>query len=73
MSAKPPAIDCAICHHWAVHCPNDLQPAFVNGRWHHPSHADDLIRARRVEGVAVRLPSGELLSLGVVAGWGETE
>lgn len=42
-----PIIECSTCRQWALHCAGDMQPAYVFGGWHHPSHADDLIHEHR--------------------------
>jgi hypothetical protein len=65
-----PIIDCSVCRHWAFHCARDLEPAYVLGAWHHPSHAEDLLRKERcagLSGAAVRLPSGALVPVGTGA------
>ena len=61
MSAPVRGIDCPTCRQWAVHCTADLEAVFVQGHWHHPAHAEDLLRARHRVRVApaVVLPSGE--------------
>ncbi|MCU1282234.1 MAG: hypothetical protein JWM53_5780 [bacterium] len=62
-----PVIDCGTCQHWALHGAGDLEPAYVFGRWHHPAHAEDLLRRRHCSRAAssVRAPSGVLVPLNV--------
>jgi hypothetical protein len=71
MRAFVPRIDCLTCRDWAFHCARDLMPVHALGRWHHPSHADDLLderrRAERAHG-AVRMPSGEVIPVEMDAG-----
>lgn len=70
-----PEIDCETCRRWAVHCAADLEPAFAFGRWHHPAHAEELLRERhraRVVGPSIALPSGELLPVSDEDEGGET-
>jgi hypothetical protein len=73
MEVLDPVIDCGTCRHWALHCARDLEPAYVFGGWHHPAHAEELLRQRYgARGASVRVPSGELLALGVDDAGGET-
>jgi hypothetical protein len=65
-----PIIDCSVCRHWAFHCARDFEPAYALGAWHHPSHADDLLRDKSLvgfAGTAVRLPSGALVPVRRIA------
>lgn len=63
MSEPINGVDCPTCRQWAVHCSADLEAVYVQGHWHHPAHAEDLLRARHRMAPAVVLPSGKRLPI----------